>query len=89
LLQPQLLLLLKATIEEIKNEYFSDGQSINSNIILSKIKVEPLDLPEINVPKLKPKRGRPKGTKNKQYFPPKPNKKRLTRTKAKRARQFV
>jgi hypothetical protein len=65
LLQPQLLLPLKATIEEIENEYFSDGQSINSNVILSEIEIEPLDLLEVNVFELKPKRGRPKGTKNK------------------------
>jgi hypothetical protein len=85
-LQPQLLLPLKITIEEIENKYFSDSQSINSNTILSEIEVEPLDLPEVNIPESKPKRGRPKGIKNKQYFPPKPNKKRLTRTKAKQAR---
>jgi hypothetical protein len=89
LLQPQLLPLLKITIEKIKNKYFSDGQSINSNIILNKIEVEPLDLLEINIPKSKPKKSRPKGTKNKQYLPPKPSKKRLTRTKAKQTRQFV
>jgi hypothetical protein len=64
-LQPQLLLLLKATIEKIKDEYFLDGQNINNNIILSKIEVELLDLLEINIPELKPKRGRPKGIKNK------------------------
>jgi hypothetical protein len=92
--QPQLLQLqlsppLKATIEEIEDEYFSDGQSINNNTTLSKIEVEPLDLPEINVPESKPKKGRPKGTKNKQHFPPKPSEKRLTRAKAKRARQFA
>jgi hypothetical protein len=85
-LQPQLLLLLKVLIKEIKNKYFSDSQNINNNIILSKIEVEPLDLPEINIPESKPKRNRPKSTKNKQYFPPKPSKKKLTRTKAKRAR---
>jgi hypothetical protein len=79
-------LLLKVTIEEIKNKYFSDGQSINNNTTLSKIEVELLDLLEVNIPESKPKRGRPKGTKNKQYLPPKPNKKRLIRTKAKRAR---
>jgi hypothetical protein len=84
-----LLLLLKATIEEIENEYFSDGQSVNSNITLSKIKVEPLDLLEVNIPESKPKRDRPKGTKNKQYLPPKPSKKRLTRAKTKQARQFA
>jgi hypothetical protein len=88
-LQPQLLPPLKATVEEIENKYFSDGQSINNNTILSEIEVEPLDLPEINIPESKPKRGRPKGTKNKQYLPPKPNKKRLTRTKAKQTRQFA
>jgi hypothetical protein len=65
LLQPQLLLLLKTTIEEIKNKYFSDNQSINNNTILSKIKVELLDLLEINIPKSKPKKNKPKGTKNK------------------------
>jgi hypothetical protein len=80
---------LKATIEKIENEYFSDSQSVNNNATLSKIEVELLDLLEVNVPKSKPKKDRPKGTKNKQYFPPKPNKKRLTRAKAKRARQFV
>jgi hypothetical protein len=85
-LQPQLSLPLKTTIEEIKNKYFSDNQSINNNAILSEIEVEPLDLPEINIPESKPKKGRPKGTKNKQHLPPKPNKKRLTRAKAKRAR---
>jgi hypothetical protein len=84
-----LLLLLKVTIEKIKNEYFSDGQSINSNITLSEIEVEPLDLPEINIPESKPKKGRPKGTKNKQYLPPKPSKKKLTRAKTKQTRQFV
>jgi hypothetical protein len=88
-LQPQLLPPLKATVEEIKNKYFSDGQSINNNVILSKIKVELLDLLEVNILESKPKRGRPKGTKNKQYFPPKPSKKRLTRAKTKRARQFA
>jgi hypothetical protein len=80
---------LKATIKEIKNKYFSDGQSINSNIILNKIKIELLDLPEVNIPESKPKKNRPKGTKNKQYLPPKPSKKKLTRAKAKRARQFA
>jgi hypothetical protein len=64
-LQPQLLLLLKATIEEIKNKYFSDSQSINNNIILHKIEVELLDLLEINIPKSKPKKNKPKNTKNK------------------------
>jgi hypothetical protein len=88
-LQPQLLPPLKATIEKIKDKYFSDGQSINSNAILSKIEVEPLDLPEVNIPESKPKKSRPKGTKNKQYLPPKPNKKRLTRAKAKQTRQFA
>jgi hypothetical protein len=88
-LQSQLLPPLKVIIEEIKNKYFSDNQSVNSNIILNKIEIEPLDLLEINVPESKPKRGRPKGTKNKQYFPPKLNKKKLTRAKAKRARQFA
>jgi hypothetical protein len=73
--QLQLLLLLKVIIEEIKNEYFLDSQSINSNITLNKIKIELLDLPEVNIPESKPKRGRPKGTKNKQYLPPKPSKK--------------
>jgi hypothetical protein len=82
-LQPQLLLLLKITIEKIKNKYFSDSQSINNNITLSKIKVELLGLLEINIPELKPKRDRPKNTKNKQYLPPKPSKKRLTRAKIK------
>jgi hypothetical protein len=85
-LQPQLLLLLKATIKEIKNKYFSDNQSINNNITLSKIKVELLDLLEINILKSKPKRNRLKGTKNKQYLPPKPNKKKLTRAKVKQAK---
>jgi hypothetical protein len=80
---------LKITIEEIKNKYFSDGQSINNNIILNKIEVELLDLLEVNIPESKPKRGRPKGTKNKQYLPPKPNKKKLTRAKAKQTKQFV
>jgi hypothetical protein len=88
-LQPQLLPLLKATIEEIKNKYFSDGQNVNNNATLSEIEVEPLDLPEVNIPESKPKRDRPKGTKNKQYLPPKPSKKRLTRAKAKQARQFA
>jgi hypothetical protein len=64
-LQPQPLLLLKATIEEIKDKYFLDSQSINSNIILSKIEVEPLDLLEVNIPESKPKKDRPKSTKNK------------------------
>jgi hypothetical protein len=86
LLQPQLLPPLKAIIEEIKDEYFSDGQSVNSNVILSKIEVEPLDLLEINIPESKPKRGRPKSTKNKQYLPLKPSKKKLTRAKTKRAK---
>jgi hypothetical protein len=85
-LQPQLLLLLKATIEKIKNKYFSDNQSINNNIILNKIEVELLDLLEVNIPKSKPKKDRPKNTKNKQYLLPKPNKKRLTKAKAKQAR---
>jgi hypothetical protein len=85
-LQPQLLLPLKVTIEEIKNKYFSDGQNINNNIILNKIEVELLDLLEVNIPESKPKKNRPKGTKNKQYLPPKPSKKRLTRTKAKQTR---
>jgi hypothetical protein len=85
-LQPQLLLLLKVIIEEIKDKYFSNGQSINNNTILNKIEVEPLDLPEVNIPESKPKRDRPKGTKNKQYLPPKPSKKRLTRAKAKQTR---
>jgi hypothetical protein len=58
-------LLLKVTIEEIKDKYFSDNQSINSNIILNKIKIELLDLLEVNIPESKPKRNRPKGTKNK------------------------
>jgi hypothetical protein len=88
-LQPQLLLLLKATIEKIKNKYFSDSQSVNNNIILNKIEVELLDLLEINIPESKPKKNRPKNTKNKQYLPPKPNKKRLTRAEVKQARQFV
>jgi hypothetical protein len=86
LLQPQPLLPLKVTIEEIKDKYFSDGQSINNNIILNEIEVELLDLLEVNIPELKPKRDKPKGTKNKQYFPLKPSKKRLTRAKAKQAR---
>jgi hypothetical protein len=85
-LQPQPLLLLKVTIEEIKNKYFSDGQSINNNIILNKIKVELLDLLEINIPESKLKRNKPKSTKNKQYLPPKPSKKRLTRAKTKQAK---
>jgi hypothetical protein len=84
-LQPQPLLPLKATIEEIEDKYFSDGQNINSNTTLSKIKVEPLDLLEVNIPESKPKKGRPKGTKNKQYFPLKPSK-RLTRAKTKQTR---
>jgi hypothetical protein len=88
-LQPQLSPLLKATIEEIKDKYFSDSQSINNNTTLNKIKVELLDLLEVNIFKSKPKKGRPKGTKNKQYFPPKPSKKRLTRAKAKQTKQFV
>jgi hypothetical protein len=88
-LQPQLLPPLKATVKEIENEYFSDGQSVNNNTTLSEIEVELLDLLEINIPELKPKKDRPKNTKNKQYLPPKPSKKRLTRTKAKQARQFV
>jgi hypothetical protein len=88
-LQPQLSPPLKATIEEIENEYFSDGQSVNSDATLSEIEVEPLDLLEINVPESKPKKGKPKGTKNKQHLPPKPSEKRLTRAKAKRARQFA
>jgi hypothetical protein len=88
-LQPQLSLLLKATIEKIENKYFSDGQSINNNVTLSKIEIEPLDLPEVNIPKSKPKRSRLKGTKNKQYLLPKPSEKKLTRAKAKQARQFV
>jgi hypothetical protein len=88
-LQPQPSLLLKTTVEKIKNEYFSDNQSINSDATLSMIEVEPLDLPEINIPESKSKKGRPKNTKNKQYLPPKPNKKRLTRAEVKRARQFV
>jgi hypothetical protein len=85
-LQPQLLLLLKTIIEEIENKYFSDGQSINNNTILNKIEVDLLDLLEINIHKSKPKKNKPKSTKNKQYLPPKPNKKRLTRTKTKRTR---
>ena len=88
-MQPQLLLLLKITIEKIKDKYFSDGQSINNNVILSKIEVEPLDLLEVNIPESKPKKGRPKNTKNKQYLPLKPNKKRSTKTKAKQTRQFA
>jgi hypothetical protein len=64
-LQPQPLLLLKVIIKEIKNEYFSDNQNINNNITLSKIEVELLDLLEINIPESKPKRNRPKSTKNK------------------------
>jgi hypothetical protein len=89
LLQPQLSPPLKATIEEIKDKYFSDGQSINNNVTLSEIEVEPLDLLEVNVPESKPKKSKPKNTKNKQYLPPKPSKKRLTRAEAKQARQFV
>jgi hypothetical protein len=85
-LQPQLLLLLKATIEKIKNKYFSDSQSVNNNITLSKIEVELLDLLEINIPKLKPKKNKPKSTKNKQYLLPKPSKKKLTRAKIKQTR---
>jgi hypothetical protein len=85
-LQPQPLLLLKATIEEIKNKYFSDSQSINNNTILSKIKIELLDLLEINIPESKPKRDRPKNTKNKQYLPRKPSKKKLTKAKTKQTR---
>jgi hypothetical protein len=88
-LQPQLLLPLKTIVKEIKNKYFSDGQSINSNITLSKIEVELLDLLEVNIPESKPKKNKPKGTKNKQYLPPKPNKKKLTRAKAKQTKQFV
>ena len=64
-MQPQPLLLLKITIEEIKNKYFSDGQSINNNTTLSKIEVELLDLLEINILKSKPKKNRRKSTKNK------------------------
>jgi hypothetical protein len=64
-LQPQLLLPLKIIIKEIENKYFSDGQSINNNITLNKIEIELLDLLEVNIPKLKPKRDRPKSTKNK------------------------
>jgi hypothetical protein len=85
-LQPQPLPPLKTTIEEIEDEYFSDGQSINSNTTLSEIEVELLDLLEVNVPESKPKRGRPKDTKNKQYLLPKPSKKRLTRAKAKQTK---
>jgi hypothetical protein len=85
-LQPQPLLLLKTTIEKIKNKCFSDSQSVNSNIILSKIEVELLDLLEINIPKSKPKKNKPKSTKNKQYLLPKPSKKILTRAEAKRAK---
>jgi hypothetical protein len=88
-LKLQLLLLLKTTIEEIENKYFSNSQSINNNITLNKIKVELLDLLEINVPESKPKKDRPKSTKNKQYLPLKPSKKRLTRAKVKQAKQFV
>jgi hypothetical protein len=88
-LQPQLLPPLKAIVEEIKDKYFSDSQSVNSNVTLSEIEVELLDLLEVNVPKSKPKRGRPKDTKNKQYLPPKPSEKRLTRAEAKQARQFA
>jgi hypothetical protein len=58
-------LLLKVIIKKIKNKYFSDNQNINNNIILSKIKVELLDLLEINIPKSKPKKNKPKNTKNK------------------------
>jgi hypothetical protein len=82
-LQPQPSPLLKATVEEIKNKYFSDGQSINNNTTLNKIKIKLLDLLEINIPESKPKKNRPK---NKQYLPPKPNKKRLTRAKAKQVK---
>jgi hypothetical protein len=64
-LQPQLLPPLKIIVEEIKDKYFSDGQNINNNIILSEIEVELLDLLEINVPESKPKKNRPKDTKNK------------------------
>jgi hypothetical protein len=85
-LQPQPLPPLKVTIEKIEDKYFSNGQSINSNIILNKIKIELLDLLEINIPKSKPKKSRPKSTKNKQYLLLKPNKKRLTRAKTKQAR---
>jgi hypothetical protein len=74
-LQSQLLLLLKTIIKEIKNKYFLDGQNINNNIILSKIKIELLDLLEINIPELKPKKNKPKNIKNKQYLPLKPSKK--------------
>jgi hypothetical protein len=74
-LQPQLLPPLKTTVEEIKNKYFSDDQNINNNITLSKIEVELLDLLEINIPESKPKKNKPKNTKNKQYLLPKPNKK--------------
>jgi hypothetical protein len=82
-----LLLLLKITIKKIKNKYFSDSQNINNNNnILSKIKIELLDLLEINIPKSKPKKNKPKNTKNKQYLPPKPNKKKLTRAKTKQTR---
>jgi hypothetical protein len=81
-----MLLLLKAIIEEIEDKYFSDGQSVNNDTILSKIEVELLDLLEVNIPESKPKKSRPKGTKNKQYLPPKPSKKKLTRAKAKQAR---
>jgi hypothetical protein len=88
-LQPQPLLLLKATVEEIENKYFSDNQSVNSNTTLNKIEVELLDLPEVNIPELKPKKNRPKDKKNKQYLLLKPNKKRLTRTKTKQTRQFA
>jgi hypothetical protein len=88
-LQPQPSLLLKIIVEEIEDKYFSDGQSINSNIILSEIEVELLDLPEVNIPESKPKKNRPKGTKNKQYLLLKSSKKRLTKTKAKQARQFA
>jgi hypothetical protein len=68
LLQPQPLLLLKATVEEIKNKYFLDSQNINSNIILNKIEVEPLDLLEVNIPESKPKKGRLKSTKINNIF---------------------
>jgi hypothetical protein len=64
-LQSQLLLLLKVIVKEIENKYFSDSQNINNNITLSKIEVELLDLLEVNILELKPKRNRPKSTKNK------------------------
>jgi hypothetical protein len=84
-----MLLLLKAIIEEIEDKYFSDGQSVNNDTILSKIEVELLDLLEVNIPESKPKKSRPKGTKNKQYLPPKPSKKKLTRAEVKQAKQFA